>query len=205
MRGPPKRRPKAASSAGPRFWLRNTSTGFSAKVRSIQAKVSSSRRDKSTPNASAPRASPSGRACGEPVMTILRLAGERKARWLIWIHDRPQHDAAFLRRVIAGAAVHRCALVPDQQVADLPGMVIDESVLRRMRRQFLDQRPGFLPVHADEAVGMHRIDEQDRAAGDGMMRDRRARLLVILLLGLSLLVAIQLFAGGPVGAAMQPG
>src|SRR5271154_2429225 len=40
------------------------------------------------------------------------------------VDDRAQHDAALLGVVIAGAAVHRRPLVPHQQIADLPGMVI---------------------------------------------------------------------------------
>ena len=59
------------------------------------------------------------------------------------IDDRAQHDAAFLGAVVAGAAVHRRALVPHQHVADPPAMVVDEAVLRRVLGQFLDQRPGF--------------------------------------------------------------
>ncbi|TMJ59292.1 MAG: ketopantoate reductase family protein [Alphaproteobacteria bacterium] len=119
--------------------------------------------------------------------------------------DRAQHDAALLRRVIAGAAVHRRPLVPDQQIADLPGMVIDEPLLCRMRRQLLDQRPGLFAVHPDKAVRVHRVDEQDRAAGDRVVGDRRPRLLVILLLRLPFVVAIQLFANGTIGAAVQSG
>src|SRR3984893_615795 len=65
MRGAPNRRPKAAISPAPRCWLRKTSTGFSAKASWIHAKVASSRGcDRSTPRASVPSASPSGRSSG---------------------------------------------------------------------------------------------------------------------------------------------
>src|SRR6266403_102527 len=65
MRGAPNRRPKAAISPAPRCWLRKTSTGCSAKAAWIQAKVaSSSGFERSTPRASVPSASPSGRSFG---------------------------------------------------------------------------------------------------------------------------------------------
>src|SRR5947207_12508193 len=124
---------------------------------------------------------------------------------LILIHDGPHHDAALLWRVIACAAMHGRPLVPDQEIADLPGMIVDETILRRMRRQLLDQRPGFFLLYADKAMGVHGVHEQDRAARDRMVNNRRARLLVISLLGLALVVAVDAFAGGPVGTAMQAG
>src|SRR5579863_4325262 len=93
---------------------------------------------------------------------IPAFAGMTKLwRILIRIDDGAQHDAALGGVVVAGAAVHRRALVPHDDVADPPGMIIDEAVLRRMRRQFLDQRPGFLALHADDAVAVHRVDEED--------------------------------------------
>src|SRR6266850_2169712 len=65
MRGVPNRRPKPAMSPAPRCWLRKTSTGCSAKASWIHAKVASSRGcDRSTPSASVPSASPSGRSSG---------------------------------------------------------------------------------------------------------------------------------------------
>src|SRR6266404_3162595 len=65
MRGAPNRRPKAAISPAPRCRLRKTSTGCSAKASWIHAKVASSRGcDRSTPRASVPSASPSGRSSG---------------------------------------------------------------------------------------------------------------------------------------------
>src|SRR5438067_13001113 len=70
----------------------------------------------------------------------------------ILIHDGPQHDAALLWGVIACAAMHGRPLVPDQEIADLPGMIVDETILRRMCCQLLDQRPGFFLLHADKAM-----------------------------------------------------
>src|SRR5262249_14186892 len=128
----------------------------------------------------------------------------RFATALIRIHDCAQHDATLLWRVIAGAAMHCRPLVPDQEIAGTPGMIVNKTALRRMRGQLLNQWPGVFLLHAHEAVGMHRVDEQDRAAGDRVVNDRRARLLVIFLLGSALVLAIETLAGRAVGTAMQP-
>ena len=67
--------------------------------------------------------------------------------------------------VVARAAVHRRPLVPDHQIADAPGMVMDVALLRRVTGQLFDQRPCLFAAHPDEAMRVHRIDEQHRAAG----------------------------------------
>ena len=53
---------------------------------------------------------------------------------------------------------------------------------------------------------VHRVDEQDRAAGDRMVDHRRARLLGIFLVGrrISSSGVVEPRAGGAVGAAVQP-
>src|SRR5215471_99159 len=81
------------------------------------------------------------------------------------VHDRAQHDPALVRPVIAGAAVHRRALVPDQDIADAPTVVVDEALLGRVSGELLDQRPRLFPLHAHEAMRVHGVDEQDRASG----------------------------------------
>src|SRR5262245_62454438 len=82
MRGEPNRRPNAASSAAPRFWSRNTSTGCSANTRPIQAKViSSSGLERSMPNASVPSSSPSGRSWGELVMSGPPMLSPERCDW----------------------------------------------------------------------------------------------------------------------------
>src|SRR5438094_3531133 len=43
------------------------------------------------------------------------------------VHDRAQHDPALVRPVVAGAAVHRRALVPYEDIADAPAVVVDEA------------------------------------------------------------------------------
>src|SRR5439155_1551035 len=68
-RGVPNRRPKAASSAAPTSWSRNTSTGCSAKTPWIHAKRPSARGlERSTPRTSVPSAAPSGWSWGACVV-----------------------------------------------------------------------------------------------------------------------------------------
>src|SRR5215470_20353316 len=90
----------------------------------------------------------------------------------IWVHDRAQHDTEFVRPVVAGAAVHRRALVPYQDIADAPAVVVDEALLGRVIGERLDERPRLFPLHADKAMRVHRIDEQDQTSGDRMPGDR---------------------------------
>src|SRR5262245_24435745 len=111
MRGEPNQRPNAASSAAPRFWSRNTSTGCSANTRPIRAKVaSSSGLERSMPNASVPSSSPSGRSWGELVMggpptlspercdwgtgTIIGLRAVRGENRKRWVSVRPVRPLA---------------------------------------------------------------------------------------------------------------
>src|SRR5262245_52396607 len=114
MRGEPNQRPNAASSAAPRFWSRNTSTGCSANTRPIQAKVaSSSGLERSMPNASVPSSSPSGRSWGELVMggpptlsperwdwgtgTIIGLRAVRGENRKRWVSVRPVRPSPRFR------------------------------------------------------------------------------------------------------------
>src|SRR5262249_19862313 len=121
------------------------------------------------------------------------------------IHDRTQHDPALVRPVVAGAAVHRRALVPDQDVADAPAVIVDEALLGRVIRELFDQRPRLLLLHADETVRVHGIHEQDRPPGDWMPRNGGPLHFLILLVGHALLVSVQALTAGTVGAAVQAG
>src|SRR5256885_14653847 len=123
----------------------------------------------------------------------------------VGVHDRAQHDAALVRPVVARTAVHRRALVPYQDIADAPAVVVDEALLGRMIGELFDQRPRLLPLHADEAIRVHGIDEQDRPSGDRMPRDRRPLHFLILLVGPTLVVAVQTLPGGTGAAAVQTG
>src|ERR671922_186589 len=98
------------------------------------------------------------------------------------IYDWAQHDAALVWPPVTGTAMHRRPFVPHQHIADMPAVVIDEALLSGVFGELLDQRPGLLPLHADEAMRVHRIDEQDRPSRYRMPRDRRPLHFSILLL-----------------------
>src|SRR5438445_1059933 len=119
------------------------------------------------------------------------------------VHDRAQHDAALVRPVVAGAAVHRRALVPDQHIADAPAVVVDEALLGCVLGELLDERPRLFPLHADEPMRMHGIDEQDRTSADRVPGDRRPLHFLVLLVGRALVGAVQAIAGGTIRAAVQ--
>ena len=119
------------------------------------------------------------------------------------IHDRAQHDPAFVRPIIAGSAVHRGQLVPHQHIADAPVMVINEKILRRVLGQFLDQRPGFLSRHAGETMRVHRVDEQGPPTGHRVLDHRGPLHFVIYLFGFSFVIAIKFLTGGSGAAAVQ--
>src|SRR5262249_55033577 len=134
---------------------------------------------------------------------ILRHLPDPRYYFNVCIHDRAQHDPAFVRPIIAGSAVHRGQLVPHQHIADAPVMVINEAILRRVLGQFLDQRPGFLPRHADETMRVHRVDEQDRPTGHRVLDHRGPLHFVIHLFGFSFVIAIEFLTGGSGAAAVQ--
>src|SRR6516162_9251694 len=75
------------------------------------------------------------------------------------INDGPQHDATLLGMIVARTAVHRRPLVPHQQIADAPRVIVGEAFLRGMRGEIFDQLPGLLVLHSLKAVGVHRVDE----------------------------------------------
>src|SRR3989441_7643850 len=124
---------------------------------------------------------------------------------LVRVHDRAQHDPALVRPVVTGAAVHRRALVPYQDIADAPAVVVDEALLGRVIGELLDEQPRLFPRHADEPMRMQGIYEQDRTSADRMPGDRGPLHFLILLVGRALVGAVQALAGGTTGAAVQAG
>jgi len=54
--------------------------------------------------------------------------------------------------------MHRRDLVPHDDVAHAPGVVVDESLLNRVLAKLLDQAYRFVGRDALEAVGMRRVD-----------------------------------------------
>src|SRR5262249_34712878 len=108
----------------------------------------------------------------------------------IGVHDRAQHDTVFIGVIIARATVHRGPFIPHQHVTNAPMVVIDKAILRCVVGKFLNQWPGLLAAHADEAMRVHRVDKQDRPTAHGMLYDRGPPHFIIDLLGLSLVIAI---------------
>jgi hypothetical protein len=80
------------------------------------------------------------------------------------VDDRAEHDAAFLGTSVARAAVQGGDLVPHHDVADAPGVVVDEAILRRVIAELLDQSHRCIVSHPLEAMRVGRVDEQDRAS-----------------------------------------
>jgi hypothetical protein len=70
--------------------------------------------------------------------------------------------------VVGTTAMHRAAIVPDDEVADGPAVLVDELRLRRGGNQLLDQRPPLLHRPADDVRGV-RGEIEAGAPGGRMM------------------------------------
>src|ERR1700745_3037921 len=70
--------------------------------------------------------------------------------------------------------MHRAAIVPDDEVADGPAVLVDELRLRREGDQLLDQRPPLLDRPADDVRSVRGEIEAGAARG-GMMPHQRLR------------------------------
>ena len=69
----------------------------------------------------------------------LRRLFERRAG----IECRRTPQIARLRLIVRPTAMHRAAIVPDDQIADPPLMAVDELALRRVRIQIPQQQAPF--------------------------------------------------------------
>src|SRR5580704_11864772 len=74
---------------------------------------------------------PLSRPRAPTLRSIRRLPAIGRA--LIRVDDRAQHDTTLFRVIVARASMHRRPLVPDQQIAHPPRMVINKALLSRMR------------------------------------------------------------------------
>src|SRR5687768_6916251 len=101
--------------------------------------ASSNGRDVSRPITSAPSAFESARIVkAMPVLPgnlLLRRLFERRAG----IQCRRTPQITRLRLIVCPTAMHGAAIVPDDEIADLPLMAVDELFLRRVRRQIQQQ------------------------------------------------------------------
>ena len=76
------------------------------------------------------------------------------------------HDAS-VAPLVARGDVHRAPVVPDDQVAHLPVVQIDEAILRRERDQLVEQRA---PLRLGKALD--RLDEGRRSEALSFARER---------------------------------
>src|SRR5436309_9821225 len=74
------------------------------------------------------------------------------------VDDGPQHDPALLGSRVAGASMHGRDLVPHEDVAHAPGVVVDELLLRRVVAELLDQACRVGGCHALESMP-ERVDD----------------------------------------------
>jgi hypothetical protein len=68
------------------------------------------------------------------------------------MNDGPQHDPAFLGTRVAGASMHGRDLVPHEDVAHAPGVMVDEPLVSRVVAKLLDQASRFVGRDALEAA-----------------------------------------------------
>jgi hypothetical protein len=67
--------------------------------------------------------------------------------------------------------MHGRDLVPHEDVAHAPGVIVDEPLVSRVVAKLLDRASRFVGRDALEAVGMRGVDEQDRAASHRVLLD----------------------------------
>src|SRR5579872_5811763 len=72
------------------------------------------------------------------------------------IERRCPAQIAWLAFVVRPAAMHRVAIVPDDQIALAPFVAVDEASLRRMLLQVAEQQPPFGNRPADDVRPMRR-------------------------------------------------
>src|SRR4051812_14448405 len=75
---------------------------------------------------------------------------------------------AALGGIEIGAGVQRAAIVPDQEIARPPDMLIDELRLLLMVEERGEQAPALLLRYALDLARHQAVDEQRLAAGGGM-------------------------------------
>src|SRR6267142_1588723 len=120
------------------------------------------------------------------------------------VDDGPQHDPALLGSRVAGASMHGRDLVPHEDVAHAPVVVVDEPLLRRVVAKLLDQAYPFVGRETFETVGMRGVDEQHWTSRHRMLPHGRMPTLGPLLLGCpNVGLAVELDGVGAVGATVK--
>src|SRR5580704_3952355 len=94
-----------------------------------------------------------------------------------------RRDAAQVTRisriVVGASAMQRATVVPDHQVADPPGVAMDELALRRVLHEVAQQEPALRHRPADDVRRMRshveRLAPRSRMNANQRMRHRRQR------------------------------
>src|SRR2546428_45596 len=73
------------------------------------------------------------------------------------LHGRAQHQAALGRGEIS-ACMRRAAIVPKEEIAEPPDVLVDELSSLRVIEDGIEQRPALLVRHVDDADGHEPID-----------------------------------------------
>src|SRR5688572_6371388 len=107
-----------------------------------------------------------------PELRITNSRGDRHAFLLATVRDvadrHPRQVAHVAQVVVLGAAVHRAAVVPHDELVRAPAVRVDELALRHVGDHLVDQLPAVLVAHAVDASRV-RGDIERLAAG---LRDR---------------------------------
>src|SRR4029434_10531476 len=66
----------------------------------------------------------------------------------------PADDAALRRRIVGSGAMHNAAIVPSDELACLPAVLVGEVRMDGERIELLDQLPSLVVGHADDVLGV---------------------------------------------------
>src|SRR5205085_10017365 len=86
-----------------------------------------------------------------PYTTLFRSRKQRLDRHLAE-HGTTAHDPRLRRRIVRRCPMHETAVIPNDQLAGLPAMLVGEIGMNGKRIQLLDQRPSFGVRHADDVL-----------------------------------------------------
>src|SRR6266852_4296092 len=113
------------------------------------------------------------------------LGADRGERGLLDVEGRHATElAAVLRVVERQRPMHRRALVPDHEIADAPGVTVDELPLGRVLHQVAEQQPSFgdRPVDDARLVG-RQVERAPERARDGADQRMDGTFQLVLLFG----------------------
>src|SRR5258708_39916268 len=104
-------------------------------------------------------------------VTMVMLQDALFAQWLAFDGATAQQPALFLRKV--GAGVDRAAVVPHQEIAELPDVFEDELAPLADLVKLIEDGVALGLVHAFDPRRHQPVDEQRLAAGVGVRDEQR--------------------------------